>query len=149
MTAVPAITQETSDFVAATRPMLIGGEWVDAVHGGILDVVNPADGQPFASIAVADETDIDRAVTAARAAFDGHAWTGLTPAERGNLLWRHRRPRRTQRRCPGRIDYLGKRQAVGAGEKRRRRQRGEDVPLLCWLVHEIGWIDTAIVGAGT
>ena len=88
MTAVPAITQETSDFVAATRPMLIGGEWVDAVHGGILDVVNPADGQPFASIAVADETDIDRAVTAARAAFDGHAWTGLTPAERGNLLWR-------------------------------------------------------------
>ena len=67
---------------------LIGNEWVPAMSGKVMDVLSPIDGQPFAQIADSDADDIDAAVTAARAAFDGGAWSELTAAERGRLMLR-------------------------------------------------------------
>ncbi|MFO7771605.1 MAG: aldehyde dehydrogenase family protein [Roseovarius gahaiensis] len=67
---------------------LIGNEWVPAVSGKTMDVVSPIDGQPFAQIADSDAADIDAAVAAARAAYDGGAWSTLTAAERGRLMIR-------------------------------------------------------------
>ena len=68
--------------------MLIGGEWLKGNNNEILDVINPATGQSFASIYTANEEDIDQAVIAARLAFEGSEWSGITPAERGQILWR-------------------------------------------------------------
>lgn len=64
----------------------IDGEWTLAHGKGRLDVVNPATEAPFATIALGDEADVDRAVKAARRAFDGFAATSI--AERKALLQR-------------------------------------------------------------
>ncbi|MBQ0748634.1 MAG: aldehyde dehydrogenase family protein [Roseovarius sp.] len=67
---------------------LIGNAWVPALSGKVMDVLSPIDGLPFAQIADSDAADIDAAVAAARAAFDGGAWSRLTAAERGRLMIR-------------------------------------------------------------
>ncbi|WP_205800137.1 aldehyde dehydrogenase family protein [Microvirga terricola] len=64
---------------------LIGGRDVPASDGAVLDVLSPADGQLFARIPSGTAEDIDAAVKAARAAFEG-AWSKLTATERGRLL---------------------------------------------------------------
>lgn len=66
--------------------LFIGGEFVDAVAGGTLEVVDPHDGGVIAEIALATEADVDRAVAAAQAAFP--AWAAMPAAERGRLLGR-------------------------------------------------------------
>jgi len=64
----------------------IDGEWVDPHGGKTLDVINPATEAAFAKIALGDATDVDRAVKAARAAFDSFSNTSI--AERKALLQR-------------------------------------------------------------
>lgn len=64
--------------------LFIGGEWVDSLRGGRLDVLNPFDNTPLAEVSEAREEDVDRAVEAARAAFP--AWSRLAAHERGRLL---------------------------------------------------------------
>ena len=59
-----------SKFLSAKRQMLIGGKWVDAASGETLPVYNPATGQIMANVPAADKEDIDRAVSAARKAFE-------------------------------------------------------------------------------
>jgi phenylacetaldehyde dehydrogenase len=68
--------------------MLIDGEWLDADDGARLDTVNPATGAVLASVPAGGTADVDRAVDAARRAFDGGAWRRMGPSERGQLVWR-------------------------------------------------------------
>jgi acyl-CoA reductase-like NAD-dependent aldehyde dehydrogenase len=64
-------TPETSASDAPTAArMMIGGESVDAAEGKTFDVVNPANGQVMATAPLGGRADVDRAVAAARAAFD-------------------------------------------------------------------------------
>lgn len=69
-----------------TRKFYIDGEWVEPIGTDTLDVVNPATEKAIATIALGDEKDVDRAVTAARTAFDSYAST--TRADRIELLSR-------------------------------------------------------------
>nr|WP_262030717.1 aldehyde dehydrogenase family protein [Microvirga sp. Mcv34] len=64
---------------------LIGGQERPASDGSTLDVLSPVDGSLLARIAAGTAHDIDEAVKAARAAFEG-AWGQLTATERGRLL---------------------------------------------------------------
>jgi len=73
--------------IAAAGGCFIGGRWAPAACGRELDVIAPAEGQVFARIAAGGAEDVDRAVKAARAAFEG-AWGGLAAFERGRLLSR-------------------------------------------------------------
>ncbi len=72
----------------ATKGCLIAGQWRPAASGESLPVLCPSDGAPFAEIAAGGAEDIDAAVQAARAAFDGGDWSKLTATERGRLLSR-------------------------------------------------------------
>ena len=63
----------------------IGNAWVRAADGRTLPVIDPSTGEIFAEIARGAASDIDAAVKAARAAFEG-AWGALAPAERGRAL---------------------------------------------------------------
>ncbi len=63
----------------------IDGEFVDG-SAGCLTVVNPATGKPLAKQAIADPTDIDRAVQAARRMHDSGALSDLRPVERGRMV---------------------------------------------------------------
>jgi 1-pyrroline dehydrogenase len=65
--------------------MFVGGEWMDAGEGGTLQVVNPATGETIAEVPAATEADVDRAVKAARKAFDD-VWFDTTPGERSMMM---------------------------------------------------------------
>jgi betaine-aldehyde dehydrogenase len=65
----------------------IDGEFVDPVEGQTEPVVNPATGETIAQAPLSSEADVDRAVKAARAAFDA-GWSTSTPAERADALLR-------------------------------------------------------------
>lgn len=69
------------------QQLLIDGQWCEASDGARCDIINPASGQVLGHAAVAAEADTDRAIQAARRSFDAGAWTGLTPAQRGKVLW--------------------------------------------------------------
>lgn len=89
MTAVaPELATKVRDFISTDRPMLIGGEWVTAASGETFETIDPANGRTLTSVARGDATDIDRAVRAARKAFDDGPWSRMKPNERERLLWR-------------------------------------------------------------
>jgi aldehyde dehydrogenase (NAD+) len=70
--------------------LLIGGEWTSASDGESFDTVNPATGEVLTKVAAGTRQDVDRAVTAARKAFDdpAGAWTKMPASERSKLLWK-------------------------------------------------------------
>ncbi|MFB6980750.1 aldehyde dehydrogenase family protein [Streptomyces scopuliridis] len=75
-------------FLSAPRAMLIGGAWVPSVSGRLLDTADPATGSILTQVPDGDEQDVDRAVTAARRAFEDTAWRRMSPMDRGMLLHR-------------------------------------------------------------
>ena len=68
--------------------MLIDGAWVDATSGEHFESFNPFTGKAWALIPRGTPADVDRAVTAARAAFVNPAWRDLSATQRGALLHR-------------------------------------------------------------
>jgi aldehyde dehydrogenase (NAD+) len=66
----------------------IAGEWVEPADDRFLPSYNPATGEPWYELARGDAADVDRAVRAARAAFEAPAWRRLTATARGRLLRR-------------------------------------------------------------
>ena len=83
-TATTAI--EPTVKVSATK-LLINNKWTDAASGKTFPTINPATGETIAQVAEADAADVDKAVSAARAAFDHGPWRKkLTAAQRGNLM---------------------------------------------------------------
>ena len=64
----------------------IDGAYVDVASGEIFDCINPANGEVIARIASCGTVDVDRAVKAARIAFEDGRWSGKTPSERKAVL---------------------------------------------------------------
>jgi len=71
------------------RQMLIGGDWVDAVDGDTFVTVDPATERVLATVPRGRAADVDRAVRAARAAFEpGSPWRTMSPSQRGRIIHR-------------------------------------------------------------
>ncbi|HTW67304.1 MAG TPA: aldehyde dehydrogenase family protein [Bryobacteraceae bacterium] len=89
-TATQAISvdENVSKYVSKPRKMLIGGKWVEAASGKTFPTYNPATGEVLAQVAEGDKEDINRAVAAARAAFEKGPWRDITPSERGRVIWK-------------------------------------------------------------
>jgi aldehyde dehydrogenase (NAD+) len=68
--------------------LFIAGEWQDAVSGATFSTFNPSTGRVLTEVAEAGEADVDRAVTAARDAFEDSDWSRLSGRKRGRLLHR-------------------------------------------------------------
>jgi len=66
------------EFVSTPRKMFIDGKWVEAASGKTFPTYNPATGEVLAQIAEGDREDIDRAVKAARRAFESGPWHEMT-----------------------------------------------------------------------
>ncbi|MDQ6437495.1 aldehyde dehydrogenase [Mesorhizobium sp. LHD-90] len=71
-----------------SQGLFIAGRVEPAANGQVLDVSSPIDGQKFTTIADGGAADIDRAVVAARTAFDKGVWSRAAPAERKKVLMR-------------------------------------------------------------
>jgi phenylacetaldehyde dehydrogenase len=82
------IDQHVRAFLDVPRKMLINGKWVDSASGKTFQTFNPATGGILAAVAEGDREDINRAVSAARAAFDGGPWRRMTASERGRAIWK-------------------------------------------------------------
>ncbi|WP_396933160.1 aldehyde dehydrogenase family protein [Mycolicibacterium sp.] len=78
----------TVEFTAAPRRMFVDGQWVDALSGRRFDTVDPATEQVITTVPHSGPEDVERAVAAARRAFEDGPWPAMTPAERQKVLWR-------------------------------------------------------------
>jgi phenylacetaldehyde dehydrogenase len=84
---VPPV-DNVSSFIARKHKMLIDGKWIDSASGKTFPTYNPATGEVMAQIAEGDREDINRAVRAARKAFESGPWSRLTPSVRGRMIWK-------------------------------------------------------------
>jgi aldehyde dehydrogenase (NAD+) len=75
-----------ADLLERPGQFYIGGEWVEPSSGSVIEVINPTTEDVFVRVAEAQAPDIDRAVAAARHAFDKGPWPRLTHAERAAHL---------------------------------------------------------------
>jgi len=92
MTTVTATIPETlpavASFLGDTHELLIDGRWASAASGETFEVENPATEKSIARVARGRAEDIERAVGAARQAFEQGPWRKMNPSDRGRLLWR-------------------------------------------------------------
>lgn len=79
-----------TDTLAPIAPgkLIINGEAVDAASGRTFTTINPATEAPITTVAEAGPEDVDRAVRAARAAFESGPWPKMKPADRQRVLWK-------------------------------------------------------------
>ena len=82
------VDQTVEQFTGSPRQLFINGQWTEAASGKTFETPNPATGETLARVAEGDAEDIDRAVRAAREAFDNGPWGRITPSERGRIVWR-------------------------------------------------------------
>jgi phenylacetaldehyde dehydrogenase len=78
----------TVDFMSRPRQMYVDGQWVDALSGRRFDTVDPATEEVITTVPHSGPEDVDKAVRAARRAFETGPWPLLTPAERQQMIWR-------------------------------------------------------------
>ncbi len=114
--------------------LFIGGEFVAPRKRRYFETINPATTKPLARIAQADAGDIDRAVAAARRAWQ-RSWSTLRPSERGKYLYRIARALQERAREFAVIETLD-------GGKPIRESRDVDVPLAAaHFFYYAGWAD--------
>lgn len=120
--------------LASQYGLFVGGEMTAPAAGRLAPTVNPATGETLAEVSVADADDVDRAVAAARAAWEG-GWQDLPGAERAKYLYRVARLLQERAREFAVLETMD-------GGKPIRESRDLDVPLAAaHFFHYAGWAD--------
>ncbi len=114
--------------------MWIDGKWTDAAGGGTIASVSPYTGEPWAEIPDGQAEDVDRAVRAARTAFERPSWRRLAPIERGKLL------RRLGDLLAEHADRLAEIETRDNG-KLIREMSGQLNAIPNWYYYYAGWAD--------
>ncbi len=114
--------------------LFVGGEMIEPASGQFAPTVNPATEQPLAEVGVADAADVDRAVAAARGAWE-EGWRDLSGAERAKYLYRVARLLQERSREFAVLETMD-------GGKPIRESRDLDVPLAAaHFFYYAGWAD--------
>ena len=103
--------------------LYINGEWVKPNSGEYLDIINPATGEKLSEFATANDKDVDKAIEAARACFEGE-YGSYSKEERAKLL------NKIADRIEENLDHLAKIESMDNG-KAIRETSGVDLP---WVV---------------
>lgn len=82
------LSEKVEKFLEGTKKLYINGSFIESVNGKTFETVNPATGEMLARVAEAEEEDINRAVEAARDAFDNGPWSRMGTAERSRLIYK-------------------------------------------------------------
>jgi phenylacetaldehyde dehydrogenase len=82
------VSRKTADFVNQIHRVYIDGQFGPAASGKVFPIYNPATGNVMTYVPDAESEDVNRAVMAARRAFDHGPWPRLSPSERGRLMWK-------------------------------------------------------------
>ena len=86
MTKISHLGPAAQAFIDRAGKMLIDGQWVAAAGGKTFDAIDPATESVIARVAAGEKEDVDRAVKAARRAFEDSAWSRMRPVERERLM---------------------------------------------------------------
>ncbi|MGE5722560.1 MAG: aldehyde dehydrogenase family protein, partial [Sphingomonadales bacterium] len=86
--AQPEYSEKARKALARAPKLFINGEWVASSHDRTIPIVDPSTGREIARMVDASDKDVDRAVAAARNAFDDGRWTGLPPIVREGMIQR-------------------------------------------------------------
>lgn len=90
MTTISRTQREYSEaakaFLARKPQLFINNEWVDSSHDAVIEVEDPSNGRIVGHVVDASDKDVDRAVAAARAAFDDGRWSNLPPMVRDRTM---------------------------------------------------------------
>jgi len=114
--------------------LFIDGKWVKPSSGKYFDSINPSNEEKISSVAHANQTDVDKAVKAARKAYEG-AWGKMSSKERGKYIYRIARMMQEKARELAVIETLD-------GGKPIRESRDIDIPLACnHFFYYAGWAD--------
>lgn len=112
--------------------LLIGGEWTPALSGETYISINPSDGTTLAEIALAGREDVERAVSAARSAFES-GWSDMLPRERERLL------RRWADLIAAHADELAELESLDNGKPIRHTRAIDSRVAANQLYHFAGW----------
>ncbi|KAB2492550.1 aldehyde dehydrogenase family protein [Priestia endophytica] len=82
------LSEKVEKFLEGTKKLYINGSFIGSANGKTFETVNPATGEMLARVAEAEEEDINRAVEAARDAFDNGPWSRMGTAERSRLIYK-------------------------------------------------------------
>ncbi|WP_026694659.1 aldehyde dehydrogenase family protein [Peribacillus kribbensis] len=82
------VNQRLSRFLQGSKKFYVNGEFVESASGKTFTTPNPATGEVLATVFEGSEEDIDRAVRAARNAFDKGAWSRMSAASRSRLMYK-------------------------------------------------------------
>ncbi|MFS0863744.1 aldehyde dehydrogenase family protein [Fredinandcohnia sp. 179-A 10B2 NHS] len=82
------LREKVDAFLTGTKKLYINGEFVDSLSEKTFETYNPATGEVLATVAEAGPEDIDRAVKAARKAFDEGPWSKMSAAERSRIMYK-------------------------------------------------------------
>jgi aldehyde dehydrogenase (NAD+) len=74
------------EWLKETKKLYINGEWVNSTKGEVIESINPANGEVLGKFQSAEKEDVDKAVAAARHAFDHGPWQELSRKERAKIL---------------------------------------------------------------
>ena len=86
MSKISHLGQAAQAFLSRAGKLLIDGKWVDAAAGKTFDAIDPATESVICQLAAGAAEDVDRAVKAARRAFDGSDWSRMRPVQRERLM---------------------------------------------------------------
>ncbi|MFI5300834.1 MAG: aldehyde dehydrogenase family protein, partial [Polyangiales bacterium] len=130
----PAPEAKDNVRLKARYDLFIDGRWTAPSSDRWFATVNPANEQAIAEVADASEADVDRAVNAARRAYDG-VWSRMKPAERGKYVYR------IARRIQERARELAIVESLDGG-KPIKESRDFDVPMsAAHFFYYAGWAD--------
>ena len=139
MSGITGRTEAVEAFCRRTKRNLVGNEWLPAASGRQAVVTDPSTGAPLMSVAESGSEDVDRAVWAARRAFENGPWSKLLPYERSRILLRLVDLLEANR------DELARIEAIDSG-KPLTQARYVDVPLAIQQFHSYAGLVTKLGG---
>jgi len=114
--------------------LFINGEFIPPVKGTYFETINPANEEKLADVAKAEQADVDKAVKAARSAYD-KVWSKMKPAERGKYIYRIARLIQERAREFAVIESMDSGKPI-------RESRDIDIPLVsAHFFYYAGWAD--------
>ena len=133
------INRRVQEFLKGTKKLLINGELVEAASGKTFETLDPSNGKVLAVVSEAGPEDVDKAVKAARTAFDNGPWKKMSASERSRLIYKLADLMEEHKEALAQLDTLDNGKPIG-------ETTNADVPLaIDHFRYYAGWT-TKIVG---
>ena len=129
------LSEPAREFASRQHQLLIDGEQVPAADGRSFETVDPATARPITSVAHAGTEDVDRAVSAARAALEEGPWGRMAAAERGRIM------NRLADLIEQHADELAQLESLDNGKPVKLAKVVDLSQTVAWFRHFAGWAE--------